>query len=50
MVKVVYPDGHVTTFMWLSGGYGYIRHGKRVLRYPLPKKKRNGRETVVSVQ
>ena len=38
MVKVVYPDGHEVSFMWVNNGFGYNRQGKKVFRYPLPDK------------
>jgi len=39
MVKVTYPDGHAVNFTWKNKEYGFIRRGKKILRFPLPKHK-----------
>jgi len=37
MKSVKYPDGHVTKFMWIKDGYGYIRRSNgKAIGYPLP--------------
>ena len=40
MVKVTYPSGVIRYFMWINSKYGYYRKGKKILRYPLPDKKK----------
>jgi len=50
MVKVKYPDGHVVSYQWITGSHGYIRTGRKILRYPLPTRKENELEAEAEEQ
>ena len=40
MIEIKYPSGIKRYFMWVKGKYGYYRKGRKILRYPLPKKQK----------